>query len=47
MEVDDPSVVAALESNATQSQKQKAVIASKKFVEELELELKTIRDAAA
>lgn len=48
MEMKDPSVERALESNATQRQKQEAAIASKKkFVEELELELKTIRDAAA
>ncbi|KAH7401648.1 hypothetical protein BKA66DRAFT_451131 [Pyrenochaeta sp. MPI-SDFR-AT-0127] len=48
MEIDDPSVLAALQSNATQREKQEAVIASKKrYVEELEVELRTIRDAAA
>jgi predicted GTPase len=48
MEMDDPSVVAALESNASHCENQKTVIASKKkLVEELELELKKIRDATA
>lgn len=48
MEMNDPTVLAALESNATLRQKQETVIASKRrFVQELECELKMIREAAA
>ncbi|OKL58362.1 hypothetical protein UA08_06186 [Talaromyces atroroseus] len=47
-EMDNPMVIEALERNASDREKKEAAIASKvKLIEDLELELKMVRDAAA